>query len=228
VRMRQIAFETLPDYQDWRTRARQTIRRVWSKPEFLLWVTGNHLGVLPVYEELTALGGKSLVIQLDAHLDIYNLSDCTDKLSHGNFLLHSSEQLPPIINLGTRELLLRSEHIANYYRQVFPAAALAIDPEPALRHLRKACQSADRVFLDIDCDVLDPAFFPAVTHPLPFGLDAGLLLRIVDTVWSERVICLALSEFDPARDQKDRSLATLIWLVEYLLLKLYEPDTSQP
>src|SRR5205807_1625125 len=68
VRMRRLTFESLPDYQTWRSRARQAVRRVLRKPEFLLWGTGNHLGVLPVYEEISALGGKALVIQLDAHL----------------------------------------------------------------------------------------------------------------------------------------------------------------
>src|SRR5438034_6924972 len=34
VRTRQFAFETLPAYQDWRSRARQVVRRVFHKGEF--------------------------------------------------------------------------------------------------------------------------------------------------------------------------------------------------
>src|SRR5713226_446744 len=40
VRTRQFAFDTLPAYQDWRRRARQVVRQVFRKGEFLLWVTG--------------------------------------------------------------------------------------------------------------------------------------------------------------------------------------------
>src|SRR5262249_34467650 len=154
----------------------------------------------PVYDELASAGGNTLVVQFDAHLDIYNLSDCTEELSHGNFLLHCDGPLPPLVNLGTRELLLSPDHVQRYYSATFPAAALAADPEPALAHVRAASRRADRVFLDVDCDVLDPAYFPAVAHPLPFGLCPSLLLRLLNAAWSERVVGVAVSKFDPARD----------------------------
>src|SRR5207245_178168 len=148
--------------------------------EFLLWVTGNHLGVMPIYDELAASMKSrptdTLVVQFDAHLDVYNLSDCTAELSHGNFLLHCRKPLPRIMNVGNRELLLRSEHVRKYYAEVFPAAELAIDTDPAVDRMRKVSQASGAVFLDIDCDVFDPAYFPAVTHPLPFGLSPSLLL----------------------------------------------------
>jgi len=51
-----------------------------------------------------------------AHLDIYNLSDCTPELSHGNFLLHCADPLPPLVNIGHRELLLPDEYVRRFYR----------------------------------------------------------------------------------------------------------------
>jgi agmatinase len=219
VRIEEFSFKTPADYQSWHADARGAIRRALQKKEFLLWITGNHLGVLPVYEEL---GPDTLVLQLDAHLDIYHLSDCTEELCHGNFLLHAGAPLPAIINGGSRELLLPPEHVAKYYRQVFTATELAVAPDAVLREIRQACAAAKSVFLDIDCDVFDPAFFPAVTNPLPFGIDPRMLLRLVDAAWSEKVAGLALSEFDPARDINDRSLATLLWLLEFVLLKRHE------
>jgi agmatinase len=241
VRTHTFSFDKLADYQDWKQQARQVIRQAIQKKEFLFWVTGNHLGVLPVYEELGARGqesgvrsqesgvrgqesGGTLVIQFDAHLDVYNLSDCKSELSHGNFLLHSSEPLPTILNVGARELLLRPEHVRKYYREVFPAAKLAVNPQAAEEKIHQSAAQAGRVFIDIDFDVLDPAYFPAVTHPLPFGLSPTLLLRLLDAAWSERVIGVAFSEFDPGRDRNDQSLSTLVWLMEYLFLKKYEPN----
>lgn len=224
VRTRQFAFEALPAYQNWRARARQVVRQILRKGDFLLWVAGNHLGVLPVYDELSQEAEKTLVVQLDAHLDIYNLSDCTSELSHGNFLLHCAGKLPAIWNLGSRELLLRPEYVRQYYREVFPAAAIALDPEPALRQVRQASRAAERIFIDLDCDVFDPAFFPGVTHPLPFGLNAQQVLRFLDAAWSERVVAVAISEFDPGRDRNDQSLSTLVWLLEHILLKRHEPQ----
>ncbi len=245
VRTQMFSFDKLTAYQNWRTKARQVIRQALRKREFLLWVTGNHLGTLPVYEELGASGQESgvrspratrwgesqgardtVVIQFDAHLDVYNLSDCKSELSHGNFLLHSSEPLPSIVNVGARELLLRPDYVRKYYPAVFSAAELAVNPEPAEEKIRQTVAKAGRVFIDIDCDVFDPAYFPAVTHPLPFGLSPALLLRLLEAAWSDRVIGVALSEFDPGRDRNDQSLSTLVWLLEYLLLKKH--DCSSP
>jgi arginase family enzyme len=105
---------------------------------------------------------------------------------------------------------------------MFAADRLAIDPAPALEQVRTAGRAAGRVFLDIDCDVFDPGFFPAVSQPVPFGLSPHQVLRFLDAAWSERVSGVMVSEFEPGRDQNDRSLATLIWLIEYLLLRRYE------
>jgi arginase family enzyme len=224
VRVTEFAFETLRDYQDWRQQARDAVHQALGRGDFLLWVTGNHLGVLPVYDELAEGGQDTFVLQLDAHLDVYNLTDCTTELSHGNFLLHCAGPLPPLVNVGHRELLLRPQYVAKYYRAAFAADAVAIDPGPALEQVRAAARAAKRVFIDIDCDVFDPAYLPGVAHPVPFGLSPLLVLRFLDAAFAGRVAGVALSEFDPARDHNDRSLATLIWLLEYLLLKRYEKE----
>jgi agmatinase len=131
--------------------------------------------------------------------------------------------LPPVINVGHRELLLTADYVSRHYRLTVSAEALALDPGAALAALREATGRAERVFVDIDCDVFDPAFFPAVGQPVPFGLSSVQLLRCLDAVWSDRVAGVAVSEFDPARDRDDRSLATLVWLLERLLLRRYEP-----
>jgi arginase family enzyme len=224
LRLREFQFETLDAYAEWRRQGRQAVRQVLRQGDFLFWITGNHLGALPVYDELAGSDDSTLVVQFDAHLDIHNFRDCTTELSHGNFLLHCEGTLPPLINLGHRDLLLTSEYIGKYYRRHFSAAELAIDPQPALDELRQASRQVRRVFVDIDCDVLDPVSFPAVAQPVPFGLDSSLLLRLLDAIWSPNVTGLLLSEFDPARDRNDQSLAMLVWLIEYLLLRIHEAN----
>jgi arginase family enzyme len=152
---------------------------------------------------------------------VYNLSDCTAELSHGNFLLHCADR-PRLVNLGHRELLLTPEHVADYYERAFPASELALDLAPALAHVSAACGLADRVFLDVDCDVFDRAFFPATSGAVPFGLAPEFALRVLNAIPPQKLAGLALSEFDPARDANDHCLATLLWLIEYVLLRLYE------
>jgi arginase family enzyme len=221
VRLRELAFPTVADYGEWRTRGREAFRKAHARGDQVMWVAGNHLGALPVYDELAGCEDV-LVIQLDAHLDIHHFADCATEPTHGNFLLHAAGPLPPLINAGHRELLLTSEHVTRYYRRTFSAAELAIDPRPALAELRRASQAAGQVFLDIDCDVFDPSFFPAVAEPVPFGLAPQQILALIDAAWSENVAGVLISEFDPGRDQNDRGLATLVWLLEYLLLRWHE------
>lgn len=220
VRRREFAFETLADCHAWRQRARQAIRQAWKQGEFLLWVGGNHVATLPLLDELA--GSDTLVIQLDAHLDVYNLTDCTSELSHGNFLLHCDGPLPPIINVGHRELLLPPEHVGRYYRRTIPATELLLGPKSVLDQLRTEARQASRVLIDLDCDVFDPATFPAAAQAMPLGLTPALVLSVIDAVWSDRLLGVAFSEFDPSRDRNDECLSLLMWLIEYLLLRWHE------
>jgi agmatinase len=222
VRFQEFTFETLADYQDWRHQARTALKEALRNDDLVLWISGNHLGVLPLYDELAKEREKTLVVQFDAHLDIYNLSDCTSELSHGNFLLHCDGPLPNIINLGHRELLLKPEHIAKSFAHAYSAVDLAIGPDAALTQVRAAAQNAQRVVIDLDCDVFDAAYFPGSAHTQPFGISPALFLRFLDAAWSGKVQAFALSEFDPAKDDRDRSLSLLVWLLEYILLRRHE------
>ncbi len=222
VRLREIVFEKVVDYSTWRRQGRQLARAALRQGDFLLWIAGNHLGVLPVYDEWSSQGESVLVVQFDAHLDIQQFRDSTTEPSHGNFLLHCDGPLPPLVNVGHRDLLLTPEAIARHYRHTFSAAQTAVDPADVAEQLRDMTEKAEHVFLDIDCDVLDPAYFPAVSDPLPFGLSPTALLALIEAVWSPRIAGVCLSEFDPGRDRDDRSLTTLVWLIEYLLLRRYE------
>src|SRR5262245_55879430 len=216
VRVREFTFDTPAACTDWRKSARQAIRSALKSRDHLLWLAGNHLGVLPAYEEL---GTGALVLQLDAHLDVYNLADCTTELSHGNFLLHADDPLPSIVNLGSRDLFLPDDHARKHYREVFTAEDVATNPDRVVRRLTEMARKAGRLWIDVDCDVFDPAFVPAVQHPQPIGISPAFVLRVLSAVWSKTVVGVSFSEFDPGRDRNDQSLGTLVWIMEWCLLR---------
>ena len=220
VSVEEFTFDTAVDCRDWRKNATAVIKEKLAAGESLWWLSGNHLCALPVYEQL---GRHDLVIQFDAHLDVYNLSDSVSELSHGNFLMHSETDLPRIVNIGSRDQFLPELHVGEYFSKTFSAEAWHTDPAAVIKALQAMVKKAPRVWLDIDCDVFDPTFFPAVQHPLPFGLSPADVLKILAAVWSPKIAGVSISEFDPGRDRDERSLSTLIWLMEWMLLKRYEP-----
>ncbi len=221
LKVRRFVFETLDDYQHWRRQGRKVVRHALARGDFLIWLTGNHLGVLPVYEEVGARHPDDLIIQFDAHLDIQHFGDCTEELSHGNFLLHAEEQLPRLVNIGHRDLLMPEDHITKTFQTTCSTLEL-VQNGKSWKTICQLAETAGRVWIDIDCDVLDPLHFPAVAQPVPFGLAPLQLLAALETLWSERVAGVMLSEFAAGRDQNDQCLATLIWLLEWMLLRKHE------
>jgi agmatinase len=219
LRIEEHPFETLEQVQRWRETGRKAARRLLGDGHFVLWLAGNHLGVLPVYEEL---GPDAVVIQFDAHLDCYNLYDTTAELCHGNWLLHAEGPLPKVVNVGHRDLFLRPADVRRTFTAAHPAEAVAADTGKVAADLRRRVSRARRVWIDLDADVLDPAFAPAVPTPMPFGLTPTQLLALLEAAWSDRVAGVSVSEFDPGRDDRDRTLDLLGWLTERVLLMKYE------
>jgi agmatinase len=219
VEVREFDFDTMPRLADWRNTGRKAAKKALKAGDFLLWLGGNHLSALPVLEEL---GRESLVVQFDAHLDVYSFHDNSTELSHGNYLKHIETARPRLINVGHRDLFLTPGEIAEVFEAAYPASHVTTDPERVIADLRTKAAGAPRVWIDVDCDALDPSAMPAVQQPLPFGLAPATLLRLLDAVWSEKVAGVSVSEFDPGRDIRDQSLNLLGWLLEYVLLKVHE------
>lgn len=223
IEIDEFLFETGQDYQQWPEDGAKLAQEAIEE-DFVFWVSGNHLGALPLYQELgrqAQQGRKVLVVQLDAHLDIHHFADCTSELSHGNFVMHC-EPRPPLVNVGHRELLLPEDHIADYYQATIPASRLCLEPEDAWKEMASWCSEAEAIYLDLDCDAIDPTFFPAVKQPVPFGLTLHQVLQVIHRCWSDKVKGVMVSEFLPDRDVGDKSLSTLVWLIEHLLLLRYE------
>lgn len=217
--VRETPFEAMAQVAAWRATGRKLAKQHLATGDFLLWLAGNHLGVLPVLEEL---GPETLVIQFDAHLDVHHFHDTTKELSHGNFLRHMDGPLPRIVNVGHRDLLLTKNEIDRWFEAVIPAEELVGGMETAARTLRKLARSAPRVWIDVDCDALDPSVLPAVQHPQPFGLSAAAFLTLAQAVCGKNLAGVSISEFDPGRDVRDTSLNLLGWFLEWLIVRRME------
>ena len=219
VKIEEVTLDSPEHLAFWKALAQSPIEETLGKGEFLIWLAGNHLGVLPIYE---ALGVKTLVIQFDAHLDVFHLAENIVTPTHGNFLKHAETALPRIINVGSRDLLLMPKAIEPIFSRVISAEQVAADPSGAVGIIIEECESAERVWIDIDADAFDPSQVPAVTHPMPFGLSTQWVLGVLARLDWSKVAGISISEFEPGRDEKDKSLAALSWLLEWVLLRVAE------
>jgi agmatinase len=227
VLLKEVSFATEQDHLNWRRRGRALAKGMQAKSKRMIWTTGNHLGVLPIYDVLANSPEDTLVIQFDAHLDIFNLTDCESTPTHGNYLMHVDGKLPKVINVGSRDLMLPARHVEKYFHEVIPAVEVACQPEAAIARLQNAARKAGRIVLDLDCDAFEPAYFPAVLHPTPFGVTPHFLLQVIEAIGARRIDIVAISEFAPDRDRLDAGLGTLLWLLEWLFLCWHEmPSTS--
>jgi arginase family enzyme len=219
LRFVEHSFETLAQVTAWRETGRGLVEQGLATGDFGLWLAGNHLGVLPVYD---VLGADDLVIQFDAHLDCYDLHDNPTELNHGNFLLYVEGASPKVINIGHRDLFLTAKDAKRTFRSVHPSEAVALDPAGVARDIHKRAVKAKRVWIDIDADVFDPSVCPGVGRPMPFGLLPHQFWPLFEAAWVGNVVGVSLSEFDPGRDVRDVSLNWLGWLTERVLLRWAE------
>ncbi|CAN5432997.1 hypothetical protein BH11PLA2_BH11PLA2_36710 [soil metagenome] len=206
LRIIETDFDTIEEVSTWRETGRELFQKYSG--DFLLWLSGNHLGTLPVYDSLDA---QTLVLQFDAHLDCYNLHDTTTTLCHGNFLRHIDGERPRIVNVGHRDLFLPAKEIGKYFDDAIPLGASLTD----------SVLNAASIWIDIDVDVFDPAVCPATRQPVPCGLSGQQVLALLSQLDFGKVRGVSISEFDPALDVKEASLNLLGRLLEWLLLRKY-------
>ena len=125
------------------------------------------------------------------------------------------------MNVGHRDLFLKPELVGKTFDAVFPASRVGPRCRAGAATSGAKAKAAKRVWIDLDCDAFDPAFFPAVSAAPAVRAAPPLFFRLLDAVWSDKVCGLSVSEFDPGRDVRDTSLNLLGWLLEHLLLKRY-------
>jgi agmatinase len=211
-------FDTPAEIVGWRERGRAAFGD-GARTGFTIWLAGNHLGVLPVLDAFTP---ADLVVQLDAHLDCYDLAGTTEELSHGNFLRHLPAKRPKIIHVGSRDLFVTPAATKPYLDRVLTADDCATDFPGVLKTVTAMAAKAKRVWLDLDADAIDPAFAPAVQSPQPFGLTPQQLLTLTLALSTPKLAGVSVSEFDPGRDRTDTTLQLLAWLIERVLLSRVE------
>ena len=143
------------------------------------------------------------ILSFDSHLDLRNeYMDLT--LSHTTFMRRINEQVHPtkIVEVGTRAVCKEELDYAKKagIRFITVQQIRQDDVEKTVDEVRRLVAEAEKIYLTIDLDVLDPGFAPAVQNPEPDGLCTSEFYDILSGVCDRRVVAFDVVEVAPHYD----------------------------
>lgn len=174
-------------------------------------------------EHLITLGAlraikPDLVIIYDAHLDLRD-ELFGMRMSHATYLRRGYEELGyRAIILGARALSGEEVEFAAGTDDLSYITSLDIikgrnDP---VRTVNETIESASKIYLSIDLDVLDPAYAPAVGNPHPEGLSTTQLMDIISDTMSSKIAGFDLNEVCPHYDAGNTATTATYIVMETL------------
>lgn len=168
---------------DWENWQNQAVNRT-------LFLGGDHSATALTFLKTKA----SRLIVLDAHFDLYGPGQ---RLFHGNWLKLLLEKgiITPekIMVLGVR---------AWDRTELEYAKSKGIDFFP-FNEIPNFKPFTEPTYLNLDIDVVDPAFAPGTGYTEPGGWSSRQLLELVKTLRQNNLVAMDIVEVDPSRDLND-------------------------
>lgn len=191
---------------------RDFVAKVAADGKIPVMTGGEHLVTLGAVEALFQIHPDLHILHLDAHADLRE-DYLGDSLSHACVLRRCHELLGDarIVQLGIRSMTAEERkwaesHVRQYcfdFSQMEEALSL-LDGVP--------------VYLTLDLDVLDPAFFPGTGTPEPGGVSYLELQHAIHRVQRLSLVGADMVELAPALDPSGVSTITACKLLRELLL----------
>ena len=174
-------------------------------------------------EHLITLGAlraikPDLVIVYDAHLDLRD-ELFGERMSHATYLRRGYEELGyKAIILGARALSGEEVEFAagNDDLSYFTSLDIIKGTLDPVKTVNDAIESASKVYLSIDMDVLDPAYAPAVGNPHPEGLSTTQLMDLIAGTMSSKIAGFDLNEVCPHYDTGNTATTAAYIVMEAL------------
>jgi agmatinase len=181
-------------------RLEQVTKEILEAKKLPVLIGGEHTITLG---SARAAGKNIAILDFDAHLDLRN-EYMNLTVSHTTFMRRINEQAKPqkIIEVGTRAVCKEEYDYAKKADISFiPAQQVRRDgAEKTAKKIKELLKDAEKIYLTIDLDVLDPAFAPGVQNPEPDGLCTHHLYDILSEACDERLVALDVVENTPPYD----------------------------
>ncbi|HIJ72628.1 MAG TPA: agmatinase [Candidatus Hydrogenedentes bacterium] len=168
--------------QDWRDAGKRVVT-----------LGGEHTSVVGAIKAHVQGAADVTLLQLDAHSDLRPEYD-GDAWSHACAMARVLDFHAGIVQVGVRGQAQEERAIAEQHGlRVFYAEDLRGDERMAAHWINDVLEAvAPRVYVSLDCDVLDPSIMPATGTPEP----GGLTWRQIDALLRRLCACTELLGFD--------------------------------
>jgi len=151
---------------------------------------GDHSITYPIVKAYAAKYPHLILLQLDAHPDLYDQYDGNPH-AHGCPFARIMESglVKRLIQIGIRTMNPHQQAQADRFNvEVIP-----------MNQLRDIPPLDGPVYLSLDLDVLDPAFAPGVAHHEPGGLSSRQLIHYIQSL-NAPLVGADIVELNPRRD----------------------------
>jgi agmatinase len=210
-----------PDVETTLSEVKETILGIRGLPVML---GGEHTVTLGALRALK----PDLVVVFDAHMDLRD-ELFGERICHATYLRRGLEELGcKALIIGARAL--SSEEVN--YATINPNVAY-VTPHQIRRRQVNPCEvagglaaEANRVYVSLDMDALDPCYAPAVGNPYPEGLSPTQVLDIMEMVVNGKLVGLDVNEVYPHYDTGQTANVAAYLLMEtlYSYVKASHPD----
>lgn len=180
-----------------------TIDRIVGKSKIPVSIGGDHSITTQIIRSISKKHGPVSLVYFDAHPDF--VSSVRDYYGSVFFDVLPFIDVKSSIQIGIRTP--EQEEIENIKKY----DVTTITPTDILDKGVKKTEEiildrvGENVYITLDMDVIDPAFAPGVSVPVPFGLGSTELLHIIKNLAENGIVGLDIMEVCPTYDLKDRT-----------------------
>jgi agmatinase len=177
----------------------KTFQKLTEDGKFPIMLGGEHSVTTGISENLK--DKDVCMIFLDAHPDFRD-SLLGERLSHGSVARRSAEALGigKVGAIGLRAISKEEyqDSMFSHYNFFTTEEVRNIGAKETVNGLLKKL-NANKVYLSLDLDIMDPSYAPGVATPEPFGLDPFQVKEIINLL-GNRLIGADVVELDPPYD----------------------------
>jgi len=204
-----------------RKRAYNVIRNLYNDELRFLFLGGNHLATYFSLHALTQLSKENwALIYLDSHLDLHEEYE-ENRYSHASVVRRLVEEtnLRPhsIVEVGIRSFQPPERKFAdNMGIKIMSTVEFEkLGASGAAKQVLKLLpRDAERIYLSIDLDILDPAYAPGSGYPEPGGISTRSLIDFIYGLKGLEIVAFDVVELCP---QYDSSSITVIGVGKIIL-----------